>query len=138
MPQAQHKATSPTRETLQAIKNDNSKKHLTMLTEEALQERLWGKYPSLRKHLQKKKIPNYYYGFSSVSDNIFNRISRLLEVTILVKEFLNIKEKMSNSNREGIVNDLERLLYELEDLRQFITQEIGKFNDMKFEIQNES
>ena len=109
-----------------------------MLTEEALQERLWGKYPSLRKLLQKKKIPDNYYGFSSVCDNIFDRTSRLLEVTILVKEFLNIKEKMSNSDREGIVNDLERLLYELESLREVITQDVDKFNEMKLELQNES
>lgn len=38
-----------------------------MLTEEGSRERMWGKYPSLRKALENKRIPDSYYGPTSMT-----------------------------------------------------------------------
>ena len=50
-----------------------------MLTEEGSRERMWGKYPSLRKALENKRIPDSYYGPTSISDNMFDAMVRLLQ-----------------------------------------------------------
>jgi len=42
-----------------------------MLTEEVSRERKWGQFPVLRKALEGKRVPDSYYGPTSVSDNMF-------------------------------------------------------------------
>ena len=57
-----------------------------MLTEKARYERMWGSFPSLVKVLSGKSVPDHYFGFSSVSDNRFEQISRLMTISILIRE----------------------------------------------------
>ena len=58
-----------------------------MLTEEGSRERVWGKYPSLRKALENKRIPDSYYGPTSISDNMFDAMVRFVTIAILVREY---------------------------------------------------
>jgi hypothetical protein len=47
---------------------------------------MWGSFPALRVILEEKRVPDHYYGPSSVSDNIFGQLSRLLQLIILIRE----------------------------------------------------
>ena len=49
------------------------------LTEKAYQERKWGSFPALRQALEDKQIPSNYFGPTSVSDNMFEAMNRLIE-----------------------------------------------------------
>jgi hypothetical protein len=64
--------------------------------EKALAERMWGPLPALRMILESKRVPDRYFGPTSVSDNVFNKIERLLIMAILVHE-----------NRRDIVGALD-------------------------------
>lgn len=57
-----------------------------MLSPKALEARMWGPFPTLSSILPDKRVPDHYYGPTSVSDNVFNRIERLLEVMAIVRE----------------------------------------------------
>ena len=57
-----------------------------MLTEEAFSERMWGGFPALRKVLEDQRVADRFYGPTSVSDNLFNKMDRLLKLEILVSE----------------------------------------------------
>lgn len=57
-----------------------------MLTEEGSRERMWGKCPSLRKALENKRIPDSYYGPTSISD-MFDAMVRFVTIAILVREY---------------------------------------------------
>jgi hypothetical protein len=48
------------------------------LTRQASTERMWGSFPALRVILEEKKVPD--------QDNIFGQLSRLLQLTILIRE----------------------------------------------------
>jgi len=58
-----------------------------MLTEEGSREHMWGKNPKLRKALENKRIPDSYYGPTSISDNMFDAIVRFVTIAILVREY---------------------------------------------------
>jgi len=68
-----------------------------VLTEKAEYERCWGGIPVLGELLGNKRIPDHYYGPSSVSDNEFKRVQRLMKIYILIHE-----------NREEIKNMMRR------------------------------
>jgi hypothetical protein len=51
---------------------------------------MWGKYPSLRKALENKGIPDSYYDPTSISDNMFDAMVRFVTIAILVREYLKI------------------------------------------------
>ncbi len=55
-----------------------------MLTVEDSRERIWGKYPSLRKALENKPIPDSYYGPTLISDNMFDAMVRFVTMRISV------------------------------------------------------
>lgn len=81
-----------------------------MLTSEALQERKWGEFPELRKALQANRVPDGYYGPTSVSDNIFSQLERLAEVAIIVKEFRTVVDQAATpQNLRRLTADLHRL-----------------------------
>ena len=81
-----------------------------MLTSEAIQERKWGEFPELRKVLQARRVPDGYYGPSSVSDNIFNQLQRLAEVAVIVKECQTVvAEAATPQNLRQLTADLHRL-----------------------------
>lgn len=57
-----------------------------MLTEEDSRERMWGEYPSLTKALENRRIPDSYYGPTSISDNMFDAMVRSVTIAILVRQ----------------------------------------------------
>ena len=81
-----------------------------MLNPEALENRKWGEFPELRKALKASQVPDEYFGPTSVSDNIFNRLERLTEVAIIVKERRSILEQAATpQNLQELKADLFRL-----------------------------
>ncbi len=56
------------------------------LTEKALYERKWGRFPELGKLLSRQQLGVEWTGPSSASDNIFDQIQRLLQIYALVEE----------------------------------------------------
>jgi hypothetical protein len=78
-----------------------------MLTEKAAQDRKWAGFPTLRLLLETKRIPDLYFGATSVSDNIFNKLNRLIEINILVEE--NRKEIIENLGQDSAVHLVEEL-----------------------------
>ncbi|HQO78829.1 MAG TPA: hypothetical protein PLG17_10000, partial [Thermodesulfobacteriota bacterium] len=98
-----------------------------MLTAKAYQERKWRAFPALRKALEDKKVPDDYYGPTSVSDNMFARMDRLLEISVLVSEYQeHIKETAKSVGREEMYRDLRRLEEDLEQAAYFFKRQIEK------------
>ena len=58
-----------------------------MLTEEGSREHMWMKNPNLRKALENKRIPDFYYGPTTISDNMFDEIVRFVTIAILVRKY---------------------------------------------------
>lgn len=80
-----------------------------MLTEKAESERKWGWLPTLRLILESKRVPDHYFGAASVSDNIFGRLHRLIEIDILIHENrAQIIEKLGGESGHQIMKDLHR------------------------------
>jgi len=80
------------------------------LTEEAYCERKWRPFPALRKALEDKQVPSNYYGLTSASDNMFDAMSRLIEIAVLTSEYENeIKETAVSTGREEMYRDLRNL-----------------------------
>jgi hypothetical protein len=73
---------------------------------------MWGQFPALRTILEAKVIPDHYYGPSSVSDNTFDRLQRILEISILVREnaaAVSEALRAGGPHREQLAADLDRL-----------------------------
>jgi hypothetical protein len=95
-----------------------------MLTEEALRERKWGRFPALRKALEDKCIPNSYYGPTSVSDNVFGELNRLVEIAILAREHQSVVRDITQSvGREQMYRDLLQLRDDLGAASSFFKQQ---------------
>lgn len=85
-------------------------KNKMSLTHQAYQERMWGPFPSLRKVLEKREVPGEYYGLTSVDDNEFEFMRRLMEIAILVNEYkTHIIESTNAENVNEVSEDLDRL-----------------------------
>jgi hypothetical protein len=88
-----------------------------MLTDEAVRERMWGPFPALRRILETKAVPDRYHGSTSVSDNVFSQIERLLTMAILLHEnrgevLETLKSQIASAEsreRSQLRHDLERL-----------------------------
>ncbi len=95
-----------------------------MLTKKALRERKWGPYPALRKALDDKRIPEGYYGPTSVSDSIFSALDRLIEIAILAREHEGLVRETAQAVGPGDMYwDLQRLQTELEAACSFLEQQ---------------
>jgi len=95
-----------------------------MLTEEALRERMWGKFPALRQALEDKRVPDRYYGPTSVSDNLFAALHRSLEIAILAREHeVAVRETAEAVGREPMYHDLDRLYWELQAASSFLREQ---------------
>ncbi len=94
-----------------------------MLTEEGYKRRFWGPLETLRKLLDGKRIPDSYYGPTSVSDNAFDAVSRHLQLSVLVREN---KDTIAHavSADPGVVRPL---LDELQELRSMLRAESDRF-----------
>jgi hypothetical protein len=95
-----------------------------MLTEETSRERKWGQYPTLRKALEDKRIPDRYYGPTSVSDNMFAELHRLVEIAILAREYESIIKATAHAiGPEAVSRDLDRLYHELNGASSFFREQ---------------
>lgn len=112
------------------LKSERPEEERHMLTEEAYRERKWGNFPVLRRAIEAKRIPGSYYGLTSVDDNIFDQMARLLEITILTLEHeIAVKETALSVSPEKMCLDLNLLRHHLEGASSFLkgkAQEISE------------
>ena len=93
-----------------------------MLTNEALHERKWGRYPSLGTLLGAHPVPDHYYGWSSISDNVFSWLNRVAEVAVTTKEHAALlRETTDPQLMQRLPEDLRALEHELESAARFFT-----------------
>lgn len=104
-----------------------------MLTDKALYERYWGRFPVLGRLLGDKKIPDHHYGFSSLSDNNFSYIQRQMEISILIIEHGDLI-KGSMAKFDG--PDRERLGRELIGFSEELAHIAEGFKQSAAEIRN--
>jgi len=104
------------------------------LTEEAYGERKWGFIPAIRQILEDKEIPAHYYGCSSADDNIFDRINRLMDITVLlVNHKSDIRERTQSLDREGreaIFRDLQTMEDHLESASRFFKDAVKEIRTL--------
>ena len=107
------------------------------LTETAYKDRYWGPHVTLRKLLEGRKTPDYYFGHSSSSDNIFAAVSRHLELSTLVKEN---KSAITDAVKTAILNNDERqiddLIHELNTLKSMLLETIRCFKNECREVES--
>lgn len=97
------------------------------LTAEGYRERKWGHFPTLRKALEDKKIPAYYYGFTLASDNMFDALPRLVEIAVLTSEYEDaIKETAVSMGIEKMNHDLYNLEEALMQVSNLFNEHINK------------
>ena len=81
-----------------------------MISDDTLREREWHQFPALRQALENSQVPDQYYGWTSVSDNIFDQVSRLMTKAILVREYEGkIIEAAASAGKEQMREDLRLL-----------------------------
>lgn len=106
-----------------------------MLSEYGIQERMWGRFPALRKVLHDKRVPNEYYGPTSVSENIFNRTERLLQNSILVLEHAELVNESARAvGPEEMHLDLSRLCDELDAASSFFRQQADRVRSLSSKL----
>jgi hypothetical protein len=106
-----------------------------MLTEQGLYERTWGHYPSLGKLLGAHKVPDHYYGWSSVSDNVFNWLDRLAEVAIIAKEYANLlRETTDPELTQRLVDDLHKLDRDLQAAARYFTDQTEIVRSLIYQV----
>jgi hypothetical protein len=78
------------------------------LTEEAYFERKWGEFPILASIVSQGQLNSKWTGSSSVADNIFDHVHRLIDIQARVKENANeIKARILASDSEIDVEALK-------------------------------
>ncbi len=88
-----------------------------------VRERKWGPFPALRRALEEKHLSEEYIGWTSVSDNIFEQLPRLLEIALLARDFKDgVGETARDTGWEAMHRDLERLHGELDALSGYLRQ----------------
>ena len=100
------------------------------LTPQAVKERVWGPFPTLRAILETKALPESYFGSSSASNNIFEELQRLLEIAIIVKENATAIAESSKAEVRG-----QRLLTDLRHLQEAYRLPMTIFQDASEEIE---
>ena len=110
-----------------------------ILSLDAITERMWGQYPSLRKVLEEKNPNQGDYVRSSVSDNIFDSSVRLLKMAILVRD--NADEILENSATLG-EKAVNEELWHLEDALKATQQSYENFSrevqELRYKIQEKN
>lgn len=79
------------------------------LTPEAEFNRKWRDFPHLARPLGKNRIDDRWYGYSSASDNIFNRYYRTLEIFAVSIDYLKSNESKDAEIDQYVFEDLIRL-----------------------------
>lgn len=98
-----------------------------MLTESALRKRKWGPFPALRQVLETAPPSTRHYGFTSVSDNVFDQLQRLVDIASRAeeqKDALLAAVRKRPELRSQMIDDLRRLRRELEAMCQTFNREI--------------
>jgi hypothetical protein len=80
-----------------------------MLTEHAMYEREWGRFPELGKLLSNKQLTVRWTGVSSVSDSIFDQVVRLLKIYALVEDYSGDVESALLTSTPSIRDELSSL-----------------------------
>ena len=106
-----------------------------MLTDEAIHERKWGRYASLGKLLSERPVLPDGEGFSSVSDNLLSRISRLAEVAVTIREnAASIRAVMDAELALRLTEDLECLEGELRSAGRFFDEHAELVGSLRYEV----
>lgn len=101
------------------------------LTIEAYNERKWGRFPALRKALSDKEVPSHYFGMTSASDNMFDALNRLLQISVLAVEYdRDIKESAKFFGWQEMCGDLWRLVEEIESASLFFKEQSQKIKQL--------
>jgi len=95
-----------------------------MLTIRAMEEMKWADFPVLRKALENKEIPDSYYGLTSISDNMFEALGRLVEIAVLAREHRDsILEVAESQGKYEMYRDLQSLIGQLEGASSFFREQ---------------
>lgn len=98
---------------------------LTELTENARHERKWKYFPELAKLLDRKQPSLNWTGPTSVSNNVFGEVNRLLEIYALVKD----NESEINLALETIGEPIHRDLMELSNALTWASELFAEASD---------
>ena len=94
-----------------------------MLTDQALYERNWSRYPSLGRLLAAHQFPDYYFGWSSVSDNVFDWLDRVAKTAVVTKEHAVILRGATDPQLiKSLPDELHELGLELQAAARFFTE----------------
>jgi hypothetical protein len=109
-----------------------------MLTDHAIRERKWGRYPSLRRVLEEKKVPDALYGLTSVSDNSFDWVNRLMNITILVDKYrADIKNAVPTLGRDELSKDLYEIQSELESCSAYFSGLVDRIGSVLSDVRSD-
>lgn len=80
------------------------------LTEQGYIDRMWGNLPTLGRLVGGKRPKDHWYGPSTASDNVFESMSRLMEVyAVVVDSRKELTSTNNESEEKNFVKDLENL-----------------------------
>jgi hypothetical protein len=102
------------------------------LTEKALYERRWGRFPQLSKILDDSEPGVRWIGGSSSSNNIFDDIENLLKVSALVLDHEDeVKQFLVKSQEHNMLADkeLSLLTAELMGVAEFLKRHAEEINE---------
>ena len=108
-----------------------------MLTESASRERKWGSFPALRQVLEVTPSSTRHIGLTSVSDNVFEQLQRLVDIADRAEEH---KEVLLQAVRERpelraqMAEDLRQLQSGLDALRHAFDREIESLSSLCDEL----
>ena len=92
-----------------------------MLSIEGLRERMWGRFPGLRKALEGKPEPSKLFPLRSTDDTVFEAVQRLVKIATLACEWE--EEVLATAQSIGpeiIDKDLDLLQQELDGVQRQI------------------
>jgi hypothetical protein len=94
-----------------------------MISNEALADRKWGRYPELRKLFEKHPVPPEVYGRTSVSDNTPARIGRLIEIVATIQANMKDLEAIAPQSKESstLLDELHTLKSEIRHATNILT-----------------
>ena len=102
---------------------------------EAYRERKWGPFPALRQVLEDKRLSGKHFGITSASDNLFDRLHRLIEITLLTRDYSEELLKTANNDfGEALQEDLTHLESDLKQARSFIDGEIENIKALRHSL----
>lgn len=106
-----------------------------MLTDEALHERKWGRYPSLARLLSERPALPDGQDFRSVSDSLLSQITRLAEVAETAQQnAATIRAVTDAETALRLTEDLERLEGGLRSAGRFFDEHAELVGSLRYEV----